>query len=382
MLWIIIPAAVLFGAGLTGRIWKRGPKFWATWWRVTSLYLMVGGLALLTILPDWDWHGLLWLEVPTIGGFCLATYFMQKRARKRNKTAAEREFTKLSKEEIEELYKDDKEGREDYKERLRRFRKEVRKVSKWTKSQIIIVWGAAFTAVFIYAIRLGFKINVDGEYNPTIWWSLLIVVGVTGLGIALRLVRLKRWYITYPAFVGPALVALGIALWLAIAHLTAVADEVQWVPGEGGADSDVVATTAIDNCPTAFRLDNDNKGDGDGEIDLVPEELLNASADPNDMEAQAARAARDPEFLIQKAEEAGIWEEGVHSVEMITTSPDETNSNVNWCLSDYDAWIALAQLYPDTVDDWPSYVEDELNLQVEEGLLSPKGRDELVDQLN
>jgi|GEM_PF-5276961 len=363
MFWIIVLAAVLFGTGLAGRIWKRGPKFWATWWRVTSLYLMVGGLALLTILPDWDWHGLLWLEVPAIGGFCLATYFMQKRARKRNKTASEREFTKLSKEEIEEL---DKDGREDYKERLRRFRKEVRKASKWTKAQIIIVWGAAFTASLIYAIRLGFKINVDGEYNPTIWWSLLIVVGMIGLGIALRLLRLKRWYITYPAFVGPALVALCIALWLAIAHLAAVADEVQWVPGEGSADSDVVATTAIDNCPQEFRLDDDN----DGEIDPIPD-------DPDYPNSQ--RVADDPGYLIREAEKAGIWEEGRYSIEMITTGPDETDSNVNWCLSNYDAWIALAQLYPER---WGSAVTDHLNELVEAGTLSSEGRDALLSQLN
>jgi hypothetical protein len=368
MFWIIVAAALLFGAGLTGRIWKRGPKFWATWWRITSLYPMFGGLALLTVLPDDDWHGLLWLGIPVIGGFCLATYFMRKRAKKSNDMMEESEdFTELSKEDFKKL---DKDQHKDYKQRRRQFRKEVRAASKWTKAQIIILWAAALAATLIYVDRLWFKLTVDGIYSPTAWWQLLAVIGVICLGIVLRVIPLKmkqlwKLLISY-SFVAVAMTILCITLWLAAAHFVAVADKVQWVPGEGGADSDVVATTAIDNCPQEFRLDDDN----DGEIDPIPD-------DPDYPNSQ--RVADDPGYLIRKAEEAGIWEEGRYSVEIITTGPDETDSNVNWCVSNFDAWIAMAKLHPER---WENTVTDLLNELVDAGTLSPAGRDSLLDQLN
>lgn len=381
-LLIIIAGAAMVTTGAIYRWWlKRGINFWATWWRAASYNLMVGGVALFTVLPDRDWYGLLVLEF-SIFIFCGALFVAQKRAKRRNETAIRRNFEELSKEEVKKL---DKNERKAYKGELKDFRKEVRRTNKWTKAQILIVFAAGAAVIFMYAHRGWFKITVDGDYNPTTWWPLFIVAIVVSWSILLWWIPLPvkplvRWLISYVGFVVPALAALGFALWLAAAHFVAVANEVQWVPGEGGADSDVIATTAIDNCPTAFRLDNDNNGDGDGEIDPVPEELLSASANPDDMEAQAARAARDPEFLIQEAVEAGIWKEGDHSLATLTTEPKETDSNVKWCLSNYDAWIALAQLYPNT--DWPDYVKDELDILVDKGFLTPEGRDLLVSELN
>jgi hypothetical protein len=353
MLGIIIATALLFGAGLTVRIWKHGPKFRATWWRAASYNLMVGGLALLTILPDWDWHGLLWLEI-SIFIFCGTLFVTQKRAKRFKAAAAKRNFKKLSKEEFKKL---DEAERKAYKEQLKDIRKEIRQANKWTKAQIIIVGGAASTALFIYLIRLGFKINVDGDYRPAAWWPLVIVLVVLVWSILLWAIplpigRFKRWFIAYVCFVGPAIIALSFALWLAVSHFVAVADEVQKLPGEGEQDASVEATTAIDNCPQSFRLDELNRN---GEIDFLEE---NAREEIDfDSYPDANRAALDPEFLIEEAVDRGIWEEGQFSVEMLVTSDDETESNVNQCLTNFHAWVALAKMYPET---WEAYVREEL----------------------
>jgi hypothetical protein len=254
-------------------------------------------------------------------------------------------------------------------------RRETRKNNKLYNKQLrklrtrSVVPGALFVALAILCLAIAifglwFR-HAQPGHDLVPWMAWFGVAGIAWVAIALRLLPKKLWLSVLGVLV--AIVLFFSLVKPVFADGVREADNLYQSPAEAGEepDSDVIENSENDqDCPLEFRLDDNH----DGVIDSVPD-------DPD--YPDSVRVAEDPSYLIERAEEAGIWEEGRYSVAMIVIEPSSEH-NYGYCL-DTPAWVAVAKLEPDT---WEGFVRDEIDIQLEKKLITSDLYEWLVSQLD